>query len=151
MGRRVLLEDEIAAIEALSYPDLTELWRRQYGVAPPKGIRRGLLIRSANWHLQAKRLGGLSRSTKARLRQAIRETFPSDQDRDVDAASDGRARLRKRIEPGSRLIREWNGKIYAVDVTECGFVLDGQPFRSLSAVARHITGARWSGPRFFGL
>jgi hypothetical protein len=53
--------------------------------------------------------------------------------------------------PGSRLLREWNGRMYAVDVLEKGFVMDGRTYRSLSAVAKRITGTDWSGPRFFGL
>lgn len=59
--------------------------------------------------------------------------------------------LRKSLEPGTRLVREWNGSTHVVEVTERGFVWNGQAYRSLSAVARAITGARWSGPRFFGL
>ncbi|PHQ97639.1 MAG: hypothetical protein COB40_04040 [Marinosulfonomonas sp.] len=53
--------------------------------------------------------------------------------------------------PGSVLLREWNGRTYSVEVTPEGYVLDGQAFRSLSGVAKRITGANWSGPRFFGL
>ncbi|WP_317055205.1 DUF2924 domain-containing protein [Roseovarius rhodophyticola] len=53
--------------------------------------------------------------------------------------------------PGSHLVREWNGKTYQVEVMDSGFVMDGKTWRSLSAVARHITGARWSGPGFFGV
>jgi hypothetical protein len=53
--------------------------------------------------------------------------------------------------PGSVLLREWNGLTYSVEVTPEGYVLEGQSFRSLSGVARRITGANWSGPRFFGL
>jgi hypothetical protein len=56
-----------------------------------------------------------------------------------------------RLEPGIRLVREWNGRTYSVDVIEGGFVWDGRVHRSLSVIARMITGARWSGPRFFGL
>ena len=53
--------------------------------------------------------------------------------------------------PGSHLIREWTGRTYQVEVVEGGYVMDGKTWRSLSAIARHITGARWSGPRFFGV
>lgn len=55
------------------------------------------------------------------------------------------------IAAGSRLAREWNGKTHVVDVTDDGFFYAGKTYRSLSAIARAITGARWSGPRFFGL
>jgi hypothetical protein len=63
-------------------------------------------------------------------------------------ASNPKARA---LKPGVRLVREWNGRSYVVDVVEDGFVLDGRSYRSLSALAFHITGAHWSGPRFFGL
>jgi hypothetical protein len=53
--------------------------------------------------------------------------------------------------PGTRLIREWHGQTHLVDVLEKGMLYQGRTYRSLSEVARVITGARWSGPRFFGL
>lgn len=53
--------------------------------------------------------------------------------------------------PGTRLLREWNGRQHFVDVVDDGFLFDGKAYRSLSAIARRITGAHWSGPRFFGL
>jgi hypothetical protein len=55
------------------------------------------------------------------------------------------------LRPGTRLVREWNGRVHVVDVSEKGFVFDGKTYRSLSAIAKRITGAHWSGPRFFGL
>lgn len=61
------------------------------------------------------------------------------------------ATISKSPPPGTRLVREWNGRNHTVEVLEQGFLCDGQRYRSLSAVARAITGARWSGPRFFGL
>jgi hypothetical protein len=64
-----------------------------------------------------------------------------------ETASDAAIRLK----PGTRLLREWNGRMHAVLVTEVGFQFDGRQYRSLSHVARRITGAHWSGPRFFGL
>jgi len=58
---------------------------------------------------------------------------------------------RRRLVPGARLLRDWNGRTHAVDVTQDGYLYDGITYRSLSAIARRITGAHWSGPRFFGL
>ncbi|CUH47594.1 hypothetical protein RUA4292_01765 [Ruegeria atlantica] len=55
------------------------------------------------------------------------------------------------LKPGGRLLREWNGVTHVVDVTEDGFTWNSRSCRSLSAIAREITGAHWSGPRFFGL
>ncbi len=67
------------------------------------------------------------------------------------SASTPRTIVSKTLPPGTRLVREWHGRPYTVEVLESGFLCDGQRYRSLSEVARAITGARWSGPRFFGL
>ncbi|MEM8976340.1 MAG: DUF2924 domain-containing protein [Pseudomonadota bacterium] len=154
MGVHLSLAEKLKAIEHLSHEELKARWRKDHGVNPPKGVRRGILMRSAAWHLQAKSRGGLSRSAKTFVRQSIaqlRSEGPDSEDSDDRSGIVRRVRVRKAVTPGSRLIREWNGKTYAVDATDEGFLFEGQVFRSLSAVARHITGARWSGPRFFGL
>ena len=59
--------------------------------------------------------------------------------------------IASRLRVGAHLVREWNGRTYQVHVVEGGFEMDGKTWRSLSAIAKHITGATWSGPRFFGL
>jgi len=66
-------------------------------------------------------------------------------------AGGGVSEVAKTAGTGSTLIREWNGRVYRVEASQEGYVLDGKTYTSLSSVARHITGARWSGPRFFGL
>ena len=178
------LERQIAALSDLFRDELAVLWEKHYGCAP-KGIKRGLLERSAAWHLQAKRLGGLSPAARRVLKAAEKEYLARHnarramiKDSSLDVAgsgegADGRlshdagssdvasrvskakstapAPLAALPSPGSRLLREWNGRMYAVDVLEKGFVMDGRTYRSLSAVAKRITGTDWSGPRFFGL
>ena len=153
------LDREVADIGGLSRQELVDAWINAHGTPPPKGIKRPLLELSAGWHLQTRRLGGLpAASRKALLRAA--QTRPTDGSpkpyrlrrgaaAEVSAQTDEPVRIA--LVPGSRLMREWNGQMYAVDVTVSGFVLDGKTYRSLSAIARRITGARWSGPRFFGL
>lgn len=167
------LEQEIAAIGDLSREELVERWVKTHGCLPPKGIKRGLLERSAAWRLQAKRLGGFKPDVRRTLKRLIGDTgrlLARDQDETcsevqgtgpVDADSQGTAAVAKtpappaalRTQPsvGTRLVREWNGRMHVVEVTENGFVWDGKSYRSLSAIARRITGAHWSGPRFFGL
>ena len=143
------LEDEVAAIGDLSREELAARWAEAYGCPPPKGIKRGLLERSAAWHLQARRLGGLSQMAKREIRAAS-----SDSSRTAASGKKTAGEpiaLPTQLRPGTRLMREWNGRMHVVDVTEDGFVFDGKPYRSLSAIARRITGAHWSGPRFFGL
>lgn len=119
-------------------------------------MKRRLLELSAAWHLQAKRCGGLSAGTRKRLLKAGSSRSDGDpaESRKCEAPEfdvEDDAFSRRPISPGTRLMREWNGQMYAVDVTPSGYELDGKAFRSLSAVAGSITGVRWSGPRFFGL
>ncbi len=89
------------------------------------------------WQAQADVFGGLKSSSKKIL----------------SAAADGEKVRSPRVHlsPGTQLVREWNGRRHLINVTETGFELDGREYASLTAVARHITGANWSGPRFFGL
>ncbi len=87
------------------------------------------------------------RSSGAPVRRTA-ERFLADLDRQADGKA---ARPDATLKPGGRLLREWNGVTHTVEVTDEGFRWNGQTYRSLSAVARAITGARWSGPRFFGL
>jgi hypothetical protein len=161
------LERDVAALGDLPRDELVALWEKTYGCRPPKGIKRGLLERFAAWHLQARRLGGHSRSVRKMLRQAARPASGGMNASDGDGAAggggtepDGRTKaseldaahsLKPALRPGMRLVREWNGRMHAVDVTEEGFLFDGRVYRSLSAIAKRITGAHWSGPRFFGV
>jgi hypothetical protein len=134
-------ETAIARLNSLPREELVQSWVRTCHRPPPKGISRRLLELSAAYALQAKSLGGL----KPSLRRAL------------TAAHDPRAAGSKPKAPGAplkagtQLVRVWNGRTHHVDVIEGGFVWNDRKFRSLSAIALEITGARWSGPRFFGL
>ena len=138
------LANELAAIPDLPRAALVERWAAAYGRPPPKGLSRRLLEYAAAWHLQAQAFGGLDPTVRRRLHRLARP---------VD---DGTPRVSRDVgskspPPGSRLVREWHGQTHTVDVLETGFLCDGQHYGSLSQVARAITGARWSGLRFFGL
>ena len=134
--------DQIAAIRDLDRDALVARWRAIYGQPPPKGISRRLLQRAAAYAVQVKAYGGLKPKTWKRLLIAD----------GGDRAEAVQPRTsRPPLSPGTRLLREWNGRTHQVDVTDKGFVWNGESYRSLSAIARAITGARWSGPRFFGL
>jgi hypothetical protein len=89
------------------------------------------------YELQVKAFGGLSIPTKRSLRSA--------------AKAGGRSALSKLPSRGTRLVREWHGALHEVEVLEDGYLWRGARHRSLSAIARAITGTKWSGPRFFGL
>ncbi len=138
------LANELAAIPDLSRVVLVERWAAAYGRPPPKGMSRRLLEYAAAWHLQSQALGGLDPAVRRKLQRQARP------------GQDGASRVpetarSKGPPPGYRLVREWHGRTYTVDVLETGFLFDSKHYGSLSQVARVITGARWSGPRFFGL
>ena len=134
------VEDEIAKLGELPRPVLVERWTSFHGTAPPKGISRQLLELSAAYALQASVYGGLSRKRYKQLLSAF-----------CSGSEGTRREASPALKPGSRLVRVWNGKFHHVEVTDHGFAWRGRTFASLSAVAREITGARWSGPRFFGV
>ena len=130
---------EIDRLSELPRAELAMRWTALFGSPPPKGIKRGLLERACAYDLQAKAFGGLGRSTRrAMLDRAVGEPVRVQQhDRN--------------LRQGARLVREWGGVVHQVEIRDGCFVWDGQEFRSLSAIARAITGTAWSGPRFFGL
>ncbi len=135
-------EQEIGALADLPRPELVERWQALYRADPPKGISRPLLVRAIAYEMQAKRYGGLKPATDRRLRMSANGTAKGDH---------GGRKTAPTLQSGARLVREWNGVNHVVEVIEGGYVLNGDRHRSLSAIARAITGARWSGPRFFGL
>ncbi len=135
------LEREIGALVDLPRPALVERWRTHYRSDPPKGISRSLLVRAIAYEMQAKRYGALKPATDRRLRM-----FNGTANGDHGGRETGSS-----LQPGTRLVREWNGVSHVVEVIDGGFIWKGDRHRSLSAIARAITGARWSGPRFFGL
>lgn len=137
------IAQKVCTVSDLSREALVERWTSAYGRPPPKGISRRLLERSAAYHLQLEIIGDFPANLRhrlARLDRGARTGTPADRKRPAATLS-----------PGTRLVREWNGRTHSVEVTESGFLWNGRSWGSLSAVATAITGARWSGPRFFGL
>ncbi len=115
---------------------------RLYRSNPPLHIRRDLLVLAIAWKLQERIYGGLTVAQKRRLAGIAEE---------LKKGGDLSAGPEIRLKPGLRLVREWRGETHDVLVLEDGFEWNGQRRRSLSAIAREITGTRWSGPLFFGL
>lgn len=107
------------------------------GVTVPPRLRAETLRRLLAYETQAQALGGLTASERRMLRTVATGKPVGD--------------VAVQATPGTHLVREWNGRTYRVEVTDNGYVLDGAAYRSLSAVAKRITGTAWSGPRFFGL
>ena len=126
----------------LPHSDLVECWLSRLGTRPPKGMSRKLLLLALAYRIQADAFGDLDPKTDRYLRIVAAgnpETLPP------------RVPATPVLKPGMRLMREWNGRTHVVDVTETGLLWNEETYPSLSAIARAITGARWSGPRFFGL
>ncbi len=129
-------------LSALTIFELRGEWRRLHRSPPPMRLSRDLLIRGIVYKLQERANGGLS---KAALRQL--EKGGGDPQKTVATKSGGPVSLR----PGIRLVREWRGMTHMVLVQADGVEWRGRRYASLTMVAREITGAHWSGPRFFGL
>ncbi len=136
------IEREIGALADLPRADLVERWQGLYRARPPKGISRRMMVRAIAYEVQAKRYGGLKPAVGRQL-QRIAAGLVAGEPVTIKAISG--------LKPGARLIREWNGSTHVVEVVDDGFIWNGERHSSLSAIARSITGARWSGPRFFGL
>jgi hypothetical protein len=138
------LDASLAQVARLDVPALRARWASLFGRPPPKGIGRRLLELAAAYQAQEKIHGGLKRAMRRKLLQATRTELTGG----GESLAHSRATV---LSPGSRLVREWHGRTHTVEVAADGFMYAGRRYRSLSEVARAITGARWSGPRFFGL
>ena len=134
------LEKDLAALAAMSLAQLRERWASVDG-APAPSVPVPLLRRLLAQRLQEKRHGALPLLVAREL-----ERYGSS-----GALTAAPVRRKATLTPGTRLIREWNGRTIAVEVSENGFLWNDRSYRSLSEIAREVTGAHWSGPRFFGL
>jgi hypothetical protein len=140
-GGGLELSQRLEALRHLSPDELRKEWRRLYRSQAPR-LSRDLLVRAIAYRIQELRYGGLSKATSRKL-TALMQAWGSGTETGTEGA--------QRIRAGARLVREWSGRTHTVKVEEDGFTYAGRNYRSLTAIAREITGARWSGPRFFGL
>jgi hypothetical protein len=132
---------ELSRLEGLTNFELRSEWRRLHSMQPPKTLSRDLLLRGITYKIQERAFGGIPKSVLRKL---------------SDAASEAPWGVTRKAAPalvksGTRLVREWNGQTHTVLVHGNGVEWRGKHYKSLSVVAREITGAHWSGPRFFGL
>jgi hypothetical protein len=132
---------KLALPAGASLDELRHEWRRLSHSEPPR-ISRDLLIRGIGYRLQEIQHGGLGKSTRRKLKTLARMFRTEGR-----VAPDPGVSLK----PGARLVREWHGRTHTVTVTEEGFEYGGMTYLSLTKIANRITGAHWSGPRFFGL
>ncbi len=134
------LADELARLPSLDRSALIAAWKTAYGAELPRNISQPLMLRALAYRMQAQALGGLKSSMQRYL---------------MKIAEDGHASRAAipvtQVKSGTRLLREWHGVSHEVTVLDDGVHYKGQRYRSLSQVAQQITGAKWSGPLFFGL
>jgi len=138
------IDKEIAKLEGLDLDALKARWVELFERPAPKWCSRDLMLRAHAYYVQEQDVGGLSRAARRRLAE-LAVQMKGGHAETVQPPS------RPSLKAGTRLIREWNGALHQVSVLDDGFEYRGDRYRSLSQVARKITGARWSGPRFFGL
>ena len=135
------LSQRIAALNELTALQLRDEWRRLYRGDPPR-LSRDLLIRTIAYRMQELAYGGLSKAAQRKLDALTKEL----KGKGSIVVTPGLS-----LRPGTRLVREWRGRTHTVVVTEDGFEYAGKTFPSLTKIAHAVTGAHWSGPRFFGL
>ena len=135
------VEAEIAGLFDRSTQELRLAWRKLHRTEPPFGISRDLLIRALAHQLQEQSYGGTGRALRRRLHTLTGEREKRGASFDPTAV----------LKTGTTLVRQWRGHTHAVFVRDNGFEYKGERYRSLSVIAKRITGAHWSGPRFFGL
>jgi hypothetical protein len=134
--------EALARLPELNLGELRQQWRILYKTEASPHLSRELLVRAVAYRMQEVALGGLRPAQQRRLRQYAQE---------FNETGETRLRARPELKPGTRLVREWQGRTYEVLVLDDGFSWQGTRYRSLSAIARKITGTPWSGPLFFGL
>lgn len=138
----IQIDQKLMALGRMNLSGLRTEWRRLFRSHPPKHARGDLLLLAIAWKIQEKAWGGLTAAEKRRLDRIAKDLkVPGQQLKNSTI----------RVKAGSSLVREWRGKTHEVLALENGFEWRGQRWRSLSAIARAITGTPWSGPRFFGL
>lgn len=123
------VKSALADLMNLDRQGLVDMWMAEFGCPTPPKVKQDLLRQILGYRIQVKLLGGLSKSDQRRLLGKVSET----------------------LSQGSHLIRVWNGETHQVTVRDKIYFYQGKEWRSLSAIARHITGTNWSGPAFFGI
>jgi hypothetical protein len=134
--------EALARLPELDLGALRQQWRALYKADASPHLSRELLVRAVAYRMQELALGGIRPQRQRQLRQIAQE---------FNETGKIRRRARPELKPGTRLVREWRGRTYEVLVLDDGFSWQGTSYRSLSALARKITGTACSGPLFFGL
>jgi hypothetical protein len=135
LKRQTQIAEALKHIASADRQTLILLWQELIGTLPPKNLSLTIMRKALAFETQVKAYGDASKRLAKHFNKAC----------------DNKYKAAPLLKPGARLVREWNGKTWHVEVMERGFVMNGKTYKSLSAIAREITDAQWSGPRFFGL
>lgn len=138
--RQQAVDRVLEQLQTMKRAELLKLWRNLFDRAPGPALRRETLIPILAYRIQEQAFGGLRESTARKLRELAEES----------AAGEMAVRNSLRPKVGTRYVREYNGKLHEVTVLEAGYEYENKTYRSLSEVARTITGTKWSGPTIFG-
>lgn len=138
------LPEDLARLQAMPREALQIAWTQHFRSPPPARFSRDLMLRAIAYRLQERALGGLSQTARRMLREAAQGVGD-------EVATARPLRPAPVLKPGTRLVRDWGGTTHSVLVLDDGFDYRGHRYRSLTEIATLITGAHWSGPRFFGV
>ena len=136
------IESRLAELPGLRRTALCDLWKEHFGASPPTPVRRDMMIPILAYRIQEKAFRSLSAGARNRLRQLAKGFADNSAEVELHKPT---------LKPGTRLVREWRGEVHLVNVEANGYEYKGGRYKSLSQIARLITGTRWSGPLFFGL
>ncbi len=134
---------QLTALRQMSLSELQDKWRDLYGSEPPN-FRKTFLTRRLAFRIQELFYGGLEEPVKTKLKEIADEESNAEKTK-------SQVEFNGKILPGTRFTREWQGKLYETIVREDGFEYNGQIYRSLSAIAKAITGTQWNGRKWWGL
>lgn len=136
------VSEQLKTLPGMAKAALCKRWQELFKSAAPKRLRKEIMLRILAYRIQEEAYGGLNPKIRKRLHQIAGSMSNNPKAAIADTA---------RAKPGTRLIRSWQGKTHTVTIEESGYQYQGRRYRSLSEIARLITGTRWSGPLFFGL
>jgi hypothetical protein len=139
--RRQVVDRVLEQLPTMDRKALLKLWRDVFDRVPSSALRRETLIPILAYRIQEKVFGGLKESTARKLRELVKESAVGE--------TSVQTTLRPKI--GTRYVREHTGKLHEVTVLDVGYEYEGMTYRSLTEIAKIITGTKWSGPAFFGL
>jgi len=146
MHKRLNVNIDLQNLERLSRAELRTLWERERADKPPPSLGRDVLALAIAYARQERLYGGLSkRISKEHDRLLARALRDGPTDTHQPSTTTPLPRT------GTILVREWHGTTHHVTVVDDGFLWNGETYRSLSRIARAITGTTWNGPRFFGM